>query len=145
MNLRIEKFCHLAIGLVLAGLFLWRWPHDPLPLGMKDVLGAVVNIAAIFVAFLSTIWSILISMENKRVIQLLQDAGYYKLLFDYLSSAIRWLFFLAVISAFGLLIDFTQPKDWYRYAFGFWIFVLVTSLVSCWRIARIFSKVLIFK
>lgn len=145
MNLWLEKFCHLAIGVLIAGLYLWRWPHDPLPLGMKDVLGAVVNIAAIFVAFLSTIWSILIAMESKRVIQLLQDAGYHKLLFTYLSSAIRWLFVLAVISALGLLIDFAKPQDWHRYAFAFWLFVLVTSLVSCWRITRIFSRVLTFK
>ena len=133
------------MGLVFAVLYLWRWPHNPLPLGMKDLLAAVVNIAAIFVAFLSTIWAILISLESKRVIQLLKDAGYHRLLFDYLASSIRWLFLLAVISAFGLLIDFAQPKDWHRYAFGFWIFVLVTSLVSCWRITRIFSKVLTFK
>jgi hypothetical protein len=145
MNLWIEKFCHVAMGFLVGIIYFFECSHVTLPPSMKDVLGAVVNISAIFVAFLSTIWSILISMENKRVIQLLKDAEYDKLLFQYLSAAIRWLFILAVISAVGLLIDFTQPKNWYHCAFSFWLFVLVTSFISCWRIIRIFSKVLIFK
>src|SRR5204863_2178080 len=115
------------------------------PPKFAELLGAVVNVSAIVAGFLSTVWSILISMENRRVAQLIKEAGAGNRLFRYLSSAIRWLLFLAVLSAIGIIVDFNVVTTWHRHAFSFWLFAVTASVLSCYRILHLCTRVLVFK
>jgi hypothetical protein len=143
MNLRVEKYYPILLGFIAGVLCYVLW-HGLLPATTKDFLGAVVNISAILGGFLCTVWSILVSIESRKVFSLLKDASYEHLPFLYLSSAVRWLFLLALISATGLLVDFTKPPVWINVMATCWVFILVTALLSFWRLIQIFSKMMEF-
>jgi hypothetical protein len=66
----------------------------------------------------------------------------YNTLIDYFQSAIAWSFWLALLSCVGLLTDLETKQDWKPIAFSFWIFFLMTSGFSCYRLIQLFSRIL---
>jgi len=144
MKAKIERWYPLAIGTLAAltsfGLGL-RYPLQ-LPPSMKDVLTATTTLSSIIVAFLAAVQAILFSINHEQVIRNLKQASVYKKLINYLMDAIHWSISLAIISSAGLILDFSIPQKWYSYAFFIWLFILTVALLSCYRIIRLFNKIL---
>ena len=144
MNSIIERWYPLTIG-TLAALIsfdLERRYSFRLPPSMKDVLTATTTLSSIIVAFLAAVQAILFSINHERVIKNLKQASVYKTLVNYLMDAIHWSILLAVISSAGLFLDFSLSQQWYSYAFCIWIFVLGVAFSSCYRIIKLFNKIL---
>ncbi|MEQ8467683.1 hypothetical protein [Coleofasciculus sp. E1-EBD-02] len=113
-----------------------------MPESLKDLLSAVTNLSGIAIGFLAAAQSILFSLPRKYVIQQLKKAGMYSRLLNYFMTAIQWSFVLAVISAFGLLIDFTKSQSWHSLAFSVWLFILTTASLSYYRVIEVFTALL---
>jgi hypothetical protein len=107
----------------------------------KDIFGALISISAIAIGFMATIESILLSLDNK-IINQLKAAGAFNDLLSYIMSAINWSFFLAAFTTACLLIDFSKKAEWFSYAFAGLVFITIVSAASCYRIIRIFYKIL---
>src|SRR5689334_7217941 len=69
----------------------------------KDLFSAVLNLSAIVAGFIGAAISILYTMEGKEVIRDLVDLNKWPVLLGYLVAALKWSFFLAVLSAMGTL------------------------------------------
>lgn len=144
MKSKIEKWYPLIIG-TLAALIsfgLERRYSFQLPPSMKDVLTATTTLSSIIVAFLAAVQAILFSINHEQVIRNLKQASVYNKLINYLMDAIHWSILLAVTSSAGLILDFSVTQKWYSYAFYIWIFVLTVALMSCYRIIRLFNRIL---
>ena len=144
MQAKIEKWYPLTVG-TLAALIafgLERRYSFQLPPAIKDVLTATTTLSSIIVAFLAAVQAILFSINQEQVVRNLKQAFVYKKLINYLMDAIHWSILLAVISSAGLILDFSVPQKWYLYAFYTWIFVLAVALLSCYRIIRLFNRIL---
>lgn len=76
---------------------------------------------------------------------LLKQAGYQGLVFRYLSSAIFWMFCLAVLSMGGLLVDFETRRPWHVYGVAAWVLALFTAGCAIVRIMRVFIAIMRFE
>jgi hypothetical protein len=144
MNKHIERWYPLAAGLAVAAVYYFFYRSWTITDAVLNLLLAIVSIAAIAVGFLATAKSILISIDDKLIIQRLKRVGYYKILIGYLLSAVWWSLGLSVFSALCLLIDWKDAAGawWNRPVLALWVCVLVTSLLACARVIYIFGKIL---
>lgn len=142
MRGQLERWYPLMVGLIVAITYFCFFRNYPLPVSLKDLLSAVTNLSGIAVGFLATAQSILFSLPKKYVIQQLKITGMYNRLINYFMSAIQWSFGLAVISAIGLLIDFTKSQSWHPIALSLWLFFLVTTSLSYYRVIEVFTALL---
>lgn len=109
----------------------------------KELFSAVISVSSIAVGFLATAKSIMLSLDKRRVIKQLKDIGVYGTLLSYLMTAVNWSFATAIITALALFFDTSKATPvWYSYAFSAWLFVAITAAVSCYRVIRIFYKIL---
>jgi len=140
---KIEKWYPLAISAVIVCIAVKLHDIYPLPNLNKEVLAATINISTITIGFLSATQSILLALENKQVIKDLKSFGTYSLLTSYLLDAITWSFLLAIVGMIGL---FFEPKDtlvFYIFCYYIiWLFVLSTTGLSCYRVIKLFNKIL---
>lgn len=148
MNAKIERWYPLIVGILIAIIHHLVLRKYSFPLGspgeVKDLFSAVVNLSAITIGFLSTAQSILLSMGNNRIIKQLKLQGgkKYIRLINFLMDAVSWSFFLAIISTIGLIANPKFQELWNSLYFSFWLFVLVTTALSYYRIIYLFSKIL---
>ena len=113
------------------------WKH-PLLIPQKyhaDVIGSSLTMAAIFLGFMSTSLSILISYKETRVATELRAFGAMTLLVSYLRQAILWTLLWLTAS---FLLYFQQPilllKTWS---------VLATLAMMCFlRVVHLLSKLI---
>ncbi len=145
MSFIIEK-CYPFITGVIAGLayFLLK-DHLNIFGSIKELLGAVINICAIAVGFLATTKSIMLSLGQNRIIQQLKNTDKYYTLIQYIMSAINLSFLTALLSAGLLFIDFSKVQQYTPYIFPPWIFITIWTVMACYRITRIFFKILMSK
>jgi hypothetical protein len=109
----------------------------------KELFSAVISVSSIAVGFLATSKSIMLSLDKRRVIRQLKDIGVYGTLLSYLMTAVNWSFATAIFTALALFVDTSRKvPDWYPNAFAVWIFVTITAALSCYRVIRIFYKIL---
>jgi hypothetical protein len=142
MALRIERWWPVSLG-IIASVVYWSVFRDFKPAAeRKDVLGATLSIGAIAVGFLANAKAILFSIDKKRVIVQLKDSRYYGYLVDYLMSAVRWSFVLAIISAAGLVVELGKHERWYSVGRAFWVFVLFAGMASYYRVVHVFGTIL---
>lgn len=142
MDEKTERWYPLISGLLVAVIYLIFCRNYQLPTSLKDLLSAVTNLSGIAIGFLAAAMSILFSLPRKYVIQQLKSTGKYKSLVNYFIAAIQWSFALAVLSAAGLLVDFSKYQHWHTTVFAVWLFLLVTSLFSYYRVIDVFVTIL---
>ncbi len=105
---------------------------------------SIINVSGILIGFMATAKAILVSIQNRRVIQFLRESGAYAMLIAYIMSAIRGCFLVLVLSAAGTLVDLASFR-WLglvHLAIGFWVGVVVYAGVASYRIVHLVSKVL---
>jgi hypothetical protein len=112
------------------------------PAGLKDLFSATVNVSAITVGFLGTIASILLSIQNKEIVQSLTRSGHFQRLLTFCLRSIQWWLFVAIVSSAGLLLDFQRLPEWHRPAIAAWVFVTTTAVLSYLRVLRAVVKIL---
>ena len=142
MNIWIERCYPFIIAIVISGIYLCFFRDHPFPETMKSLFSSVISISAISIGFLATSKSILFAIHDRKTIHWIKSAGVYTTLVDYMMVAIHLCFILATISAIGLLINPSHLKTWYPWAFGFWLFIGTAAAFSCYRVIRIFAKIL---
>ena len=142
MGAIIERWYPRVIGFLFALTYLIFFRDWQIPDSAQNLLLAIVSISAISVGFLATTKSILISIDQKRIIEQLRRVGYYQILVNYIMGAVRWSFALSILSAICLLMDWKQMTPWNQVVLAVWLFVLATALLSCYRVIHIFGKLL---
>jgi predicted neutral ceramidase superfamily lipid hydrolase len=142
MRGQLERWYPLISGLIVAVSYFIFFRNYPLPASLKDLLSAVTNLSGIAIGFLAAAQSILFSLPRKYVIQQLKATGMYNRLINYFIAAIQWSFGLAVLSAIGLLIDFSKAQYWHSTALSIWLFFLITALLSYYRVIQVFVAIL---
>jgi hypothetical protein len=144
MGMRTEKWFPIVVGTVAAMLYFLMFRGYAITDSVQNLLLAIVSIAAIAVGFLATAKSILISIDDKLIVQRLKRVGYYKILVDYLLGAVWWSFGLSILSTACILVDWKDPGGawWNRLLLAAWIFVLTTAMLACGRVIYIFGKLL---
>lgn len=130
-----------AFSALALGVLLWLGWVD-IPGTAKDLLQAVLNVSAIAIGFLATAKSILVSLEGKEAIDRVKEFGNYDTLLEYMASAINVSFVVAIVSAFGLLCDFSEPRPWHLPLAVTWVFFAVMGTLSCHRIIGLFGRLL---
>lgn len=110
--------------------------------GFGKLLESSITISSIAVGFLAAAKSILISLDDKLVVQNLKKVGHYERLISFFIKAIYACFFLTLFSSGLLLFEFKQLNWWKEVAIGTWLFMAILSAASCLRIINLFSKIL---
>lgn len=139
-----ERWYPLLSSMVLTFFFLllFRRLNLTIPESTKDLLTAATTLSGIVVGFLAATQAILFSIDNSLVIKNLRQAGVYSRLVNYLMDAIHWSLALAIISSVGLFLDLKNPQTWYLYPFLLWVFLSITTGLSCYRVIRLFNRIL---
>jgi hypothetical protein len=144
MNSALEKWFPLSLSVLIAvAVFFIFYKYSlSLPTSMEDILTAATTLSSITVGFLAASQAVLLSINQEKVVKNLKEAGVYRKLIGYLMDAIHWSFILALSSSIGLAIDFSKVQHWHTYAFSGWIFIVCTTFLSCYRILKLFNRVL---
>lgn len=145
MSLLVEKYAEWILAFIATtAYFLWfrNCVICTATDESKSIFSVAINVSAIAVGFLITVKSILFSIENKKSIRQLKDAGYFSKFIGYIVTAIYWSFFMAILSAILLFVDFSIKTSLNETILGAWIFVIIGSVTSCYRVIHIFTKIL---
>lgn len=129
-----ERYVPYLVALPVAVV---TWKHPPLIPGAyhADVIGSSLTMAAIFLGFMATSLSILISIKETRVACALRENGAMKQLVSYLRQAIFWTL-LWLVASFLL---YFQQRD---LLLSVWI-ALATLAVMCFlRVVHLLSKLI---
>ncbi len=142
MGVFIQKCYPMILGLAAFGFGAWYFGNNPIPVALRDLFSSAVSIGAIAVGFLGTAMSILCSIERRWIVKQVKRAGMFDRLIGFLLHAIWWCLLLAVLSGAGLLLDLSNPANWYSWSVGVWGGVLIGALTSCFRVIRLFARIL---
>lgn len=146
MGARAERHYPWLGGLVSAGVCYWLLRTSTIPPGTKDLLASFLNVAAIMIGFLVTAKSILLSIDDKWIIQRSKEAGAYEMLVSYLVAATYWWLITALLSALGVALVPPTLQDWQHIIavrlFSFWIFAASTAILTALRVLTIYSSIL---
>jgi hypothetical protein len=129
-----ESYLPYVVTLPVA-VAAWRHPLVIPARYHADVVGSSLTMAAIFLGFLSTSLSILISYKETRLVRELRDSGAMNLLVLYLRQAIFWT--LLWLSA-SFLLYFRQP----RLLLTLWVVLGTLALMCFLRVVHLLSKLL---
>lgn len=140
MSRNVEHWYPFVAALVVTAAYFYFFFHAALPETVKNILGSAINISAISIGFLMTSKSILFSIHDRKVIQLMKDAKLYDDLIGYIMSAVHCSFLFLIASTIGLLIS--SYDYWYHITIGIWLFLGTGTLLCFYRVIRIFSKIL---
>ena len=138
----IERWYPYAGG-VLVGISVFMFRDSiSLPETLKELFPVVISISAIAVGFLATAKSILLSLEDRPVIRHLKELGGYNDLIQYLLTAVNWSLVASLVSAVFLLLLHKKETWWCLDGFAIWAFVTVTAVLTCYRVLRLFARIL---
>jgi hypothetical protein len=140
MNRHVERWYPFVIAVAVTAIYFYSFSHAALPETVKNILGSAINISAISIGFLMTSKSILFSIHDRKIIQLMRDAKLYDYLIGYIMTAVHCSFLFLIVSTIGLLI--CSYDYWYRITIGIWLFLGTGTLLCFYRVIRIFSKIL---
>jgi hypothetical protein len=105
----------------------------------------VVSVGGISLGFLMTAKSILISVDDRPIVQRIKEAKLYKRIIGYMKSAIFWSFALTILSAIALVFDFKNHATWDRahvWGTALWLAVATAAVLSYIRVSRIWYTIL---
>ena len=137
----VERWHPIILGLIFSMLFLFFYNKIQITDSYKSIFITTISISAISIGFLATSKSILFSIQKRQIINQIKQANLYESLIDYLMTSINLCFLLAVISAICFLI-FNEDIIGKKYLYSMWLFIITSAFTSCYRVIRIFSKIL---
>ena len=111
----------------------------------KTLFPVLLSVSAIAIGFLITSQSIILSIDQRSVIKGLKQGGVYGHLVGYVVQAVHWSFGTTIVTATGMVLSLhINASDWmFSVIFiGVWVFITTTAVMCCYRVIRIFSKIL---
>jgi hypothetical protein len=106
--------------------------YSAFPNVSSEVLSGALNIAAIFIGFIATVASILMSI-NSRAVQFMKRIGKFHLLMNFIWWSLRSSFLFLGVSIVLLMFK-DRPADPLKWYLGFtWVFLGLWSLLSTYR------------
>lgn len=137
----IEQYYPMSVGLISGIIVCNVMSKELITDNFKDLLLSTITICSIVVGFITTSKAILISIDNKPIINKIKSIDKYSLLIDYFMSAIRFNFIVVIYS--GILIFWDISKSAYSVLFfAIWIGLIITTGLACYRVIGLFSKIL---
>lgn len=138
-----EKLYPLVLGALAALGYFLLLRHEPIPDTGKDLLGAVINLAAIAIGFLATIKSLLISIENRPDVTWLKSGQFYSRFHRYVFHAIHGSFIVAIVSSIYLLLfGRLQASPWASWAVTCYVALVVFTAAAYFRVVTVFGLML---
>ena len=134
----------LAAGLLLLALLsplLQGWRQTILE-GCAILSPAALNISAIAVGFLATAQSILLSLNETKIVRSMQSTGHYERLLTFLRSATSNSFAWALVSAGLSTFHLAKGGLWRILAVCFWAYFSCCSILCYQRATSILSAVM---
>ncbi len=141
----IERWYPYVFGFVITILYFYFHRLIDVLSTAKVLFPVLASISAIAVGFLLTAQSILLSMDQRSVIKGLKQGGVYGYLVGYVVQAIYWSFGTTIVTATGMVLSLhVNVSDRVSFVIftGVWIFFTTTAVMCCYRVIRIFSKIL---
>jgi hypothetical protein len=142
LDLLIERHCAKIALTVAAGLCLLLWGRWPFPANWKEFLGAVFTASATGAGFLFTAASILLSMDERKVIRWGRETGAYQMFAGYLTNGVWWCLVAALNTLLMFLFDFTKSARWHRPVFALWVGLSVGAAIAVVRVLLILATIL---
>ena len=143
MKSKIEKWYPLFFGILFAILCSHFYKKNPSPNSFDGLFSAATTLSGIMIGFLATAMSILLTIIKSYVVQQIINAKVYDKLINYFMDAIQGLFILLFLSFIGLFVDITKFDQFFRIsAFGIWSLAFMTSMLSSYRVIRLFASIM---
>ncbi|MDE0404714.1 MAG: hypothetical protein OXI53_05320 [Nitrospira sp.] len=141
----VERWYPYALGLVITIFYFCFHQVLDATSTAKALFPVVTSISAIAVGFLMTAQSIILSIDQRSVIKGLKQGGVYGHLVGYVVEAARWSFATTIVTGAGMVLSLhvNVSDSMLSVIFtGAWIFITTTAAMCCYRVIRIFSKIL---
>jgi hypothetical protein len=135
MSRSSERVYPYLISLLGAGLFWYL--SLPFPKG-QDILSASITVAAVFVGFLATSESIVISLQSPTI-EHFKATKFFPLLLQYLQEAIWISLTYCAFSLFGFFHNADAPPHWFG---PIWVFLSIATLLAFQRISQALIRLL---
>lgn len=148
MKVLIEQWYPTAFALAGTTVYLFiarsvQWPPKE---NLAAVMAATGTFAGITVGFLATAKSILIAIDDRKIVRDLRTLGRYKRIINNIWAAILWSLLLALLSAAWLFVDLKPTTSWnwsHTTFFAVWLFVALLAVASFFRMINLFKSILI--
>jgi len=138
----IERYGPWVAATIVTGVYLYFFREYQLPPKVNNLYSSVVTICAVSIGFLATAKSILFAVHDSEIIRWIKRAGLYDLMINYIMTAIHLCFILAIYSAIELVFDTSWINVSPSLPFALWLFLSWVSLLSCYRVIYLLSKIL---
>lgn len=143
MGFLLERWLPTFGACLASSAYLIAFRACDLPEGTRDLFTAVISIAAIAVGLFAGAKATVVQQEPERLlIKNLRKVDRYVPFLNYMSTAINVSFFLAVLSAIGLMVDFKDPRPAEVALFAAWLFAAVFAAIAYVRVVRVLNVVL---
>ena len=136
------NYSYLLIGTIASLLYLKFFGSSAIPGSITTVLGGTFTLSAIFIGFLTTALSIILSIDEKYIVKQLKNTKQYNKLINLFLGTVKWCFGLLFVSLTGLFINFNNYLFWHNWYFALWVAVLLFTVLSFYRIISLFAEIL---
>lgn len=141
----IERWYPKTLSLVVTLFYLYFHQVIDVTSTAKALFPVVTSISAIAVGFLLAAQSIILSIDERSVIKSLKQAGVYGHLVGYVVKAVNWSFVTTIVTGTGMVLSLHVNASGWMFSVvftGLWVFITATAVMCCYRVIRIFSKIL---
>lgn len=107
-----------------------------------NLFASIISFCGILIGLLFTSLSILLSIEDRDIIQQIKISGSYKSLIERFSFTINLTFLLLISSIIEICINFQDPKTWHSYIFSAWMFITILSCIKYYQLTNSFINIL---
>jgi hypothetical protein len=142
LDLLIERHCakvSLAIGF---GICFWSWDYFPFPVNWKELLSGLFTASATGAGFLFTAASILLSIDERRIIKWGKETGAYRMFAGYLTNGVWWCLINALSTLLMFLFDFSKTAAWHRPFLSIWLGLNFAAAAAVVRVLIILAIIL---
>ncbi|MCY4613477.1 MAG: hypothetical protein OXB94_07650 [Nitrospira sp.] len=141
----IERRYPYVISFVITTFYLCFHQLIDVTSTAKALFPVVTSISAIAVGFLLAAQSIILSIDERNVIKSLKQGGVYGHLVGYVVKAVNWSFVTTILTGIGMVLSLHENANGWMFSViftGMWVFITTTAVICCYRVIRIFSKIL---
>lgn len=116
---------------------------DDLPAGVDALLGAALTFSAISIGFVGTALSVVVSIDDSKLVAELKKTGYHASIMSYAMECINLFFVVTIGCLLGLFDGFASDSNLVTLAFHAWASVLAGAIASLYRFIRLLRTFLV--
>ena len=138
----IEEWHPTIISIIIGAIITLIFKSIKVTELPKELYASSISLFGILIGFLMTSRTLAVGQNENYFIEQIKIAKKYRRFIEFFMISIRWCFVSLILSISGLILDFSNPKDWH-YAFIFiWVFSTCQSFITCYRINTITTKII---